>query len=66
MALLFIIGILFFIASVGFGIYYIVKGIAHKKLSYIKTGIICFSIALVSIIIPLWSIVGDLAEAFRN
>ena len=66
MALLFIICIIFFIASLGFGIFYVIKGFVKKEFSYVKTGLICLGIALVSVILPLWNVASDIPEAFSN
>jgi hypothetical protein len=66
MSLLFIICILFFIASFSFGIFYLIKGIFNKDFYYIKSGLICFGICLVSIAIPFFSVADMIAESFSN
>ncbi len=66
MALLFIICIIFFIACIGYGIFYLIKGIINKEFHYIKTSIICFGIAFISLIIPFYCISVEIAEAIRN
>jgi hypothetical protein len=57
---------MFFIAFIGYGIFYLFKGLIEKELHYIKKSIYCFGIALVCLIMPLLSIVGEIADAFRN
>lgn len=66
MPLLFIICLLFFIGSFSFGIFYLTKGILKKDFYYIKSGVICFGICLVSIAIPLFSVSEMITEFFSN
>jgi len=66
MPLLFIICILFFIASFCFGLFYLIKGIYKKDFFYIKSSLIYFAISIVSIVIPLISIVDRITESFSN
>ena len=66
MALLFIILILFAVASFGYGMYYLIMSVVKRERGNLKLGIIYLGLGIISIGLLFYVAIGDFADSFNN
>ena len=66
MALLFIILILFAVASFGYGMYYLIMSVVKRERGNLKLGVIYLGLGIISIGLLFYVAIGDFADSFNN